>query len=225
MTIEMKKAVAVEAVKYLKDGMVVGLGSGTTAALFIDQVSLLCKKGLSIRAVASSKASERLAKEGKIPLLSINEVNMIHMTVDGADEIDSKKRMIKGKGGALLREKILASMSKELLVIVDETKMVDHLGACGLSLEVVQFGCFAVKARLEDMGYKAEWRLNPDGSFFSTDNGNLILDLQFLTFPIDPKEEEKRIIYVPGVVETGFFLHQASRVLVGRSGGQVEMIV
>ncbi len=218
-----KKAAASAAADLVRPGMRLGLGTGSTAALFIEALGERCRTGLSIQALASSKASQELALSYQIPLLDVNQIIALDLTVDGADEIDPQKRMIKGGGGALLREKIVASMSQEMLIIVDSSKRVQALGAFPLPVEVLPFAFHATVGHLNMLGYKGAMRLAPNGSLYKTDNGNYICDLK-LTFPChSPEEEERKIRSVPGVLGTGFFLNLAGRVITGYPDGKVEI--
>lgn len=220
---EIKKAVGKAAADLIENGMIVGLGTGSTAACFIDSLIKRCQHGLHIKAVSSSRRSLEQAAKGGIPVYDINEVPRIDVTVDGADEIDPLKRMIKGGGGAHVREKILASSSEEMIVIVDETKLVDRVGHHKLPVEVLFYGSPATKMKLERLGYKGKWRTLSDGSLFITDNGNIILDIEFDSPPLYPEQDHARIIHVPGVLDTGFFFHMAGRVIIGYRDGRVEI--
>lgn len=224
MTIEIaKKSAAKRAVELIKDRTTVGLGSGTTAHYFIEYLIEKYKKGLKIQAIASSLSSEKLAKAGGIPLLDVYQTISIDMTFDGADEIDPSKKMIKGGGGALVREKIMAVMSKEMIVIIDETKQVPKLGAVKLPIEIIPYGCEATRHHLEKLGYKGTWRKDAGGSLFVTDNANLILDIHFDKPRENPEKDHAQMIQVPGVVDTGFFFNLAGRVIVGHLNGDVEV--
>ncbi len=216
-----KKAVGAKAAELIEPGMVVGLGTGSTAAHFIQKLGQRCKQGLSCQAVASSIASSLLAKKAGIPLLDIDQVTSLDITVDGADEIDSQKRMIKGGGGAALREKIVASMSREMVVIVDEKKLVYRLGTCKLPVEVIPFAHQATALHLSKAGYRGTWRQNPDGSYFITDNKNYIFDIHFPEPCEYPEKEHEALLSIPGVLETGFFFNLAGRVIVGFLDGQI----
>jgi ribose 5-phosphate isomerase A len=218
---EAKKAAAHTAADFIEDGMLVGLGTGTTAALFIEKLSERCKKGLSIKAVASSNASAALALKGGIPLLDIDKVTMLDITVDGADEIDPQKRMIKGGGGASVREKIVAAMSREMVVIIDEKKLVYRLGTHKLPVEVLPFAHQATALHLKKIGYHGGWRKNSQGSIFITDNNNYIFDVQFSEPCEHPEKEHDLIRGIPGVIETGFFFNLAGRVVIGFLDGQI----
>ncbi len=218
-----KEAVAFAAAELIQDGMIVGLGSGTTATCFIRSLIQRCRKGLTIQAVGSSHRSLQLAKEGGIPVTDLDKVSYVDITVDGADEIDPKKRMIKGRGGAHVREKILASASKELIIIVDETKLVEKLGKGKLPIEVLPFGHLFTEKKLKKKGYLGKWRLAKDGAYYQTDNGNFLFDITF-PHPLNrPEDEEEKILKIPGVVDTGFFFHLAGRLLVGYKNGKVEI--
>lgn len=216
-----KKAVGAKAAELIQNGMLVGLGTGTTAIHFIDSLIERCKKGLKIRAVASSEHSRKQAQAGGIPIVPINDVTTLDIYVDGADEIDPLKRMIKGGGGALVREKIVASMSHEMIVIVDESKLVSQLGKRKLPVEIIPFAQTATRHKIEKLGYKGAWRTNPDGTPYVTDNGNHILDIHFETLRSHPEQDHEAIRALPGVVDTGFFFNLAGRVIIGFQDGQV----
>lgn len=214
-----KEAAAKAALDFIKPGMLVGLGSGTTASLFIQELGRLCQNGLSIKAVASSLHSSQLAQTVGVPLADIQTLSQLDITVDGADEADRKKNLIKGGGGALLREKIVAKMSKEMIVIVDSSKIVDSLGHFPLPVEILPFAYQATLHHLQTLGYHGKLRTQPTGNLYLTDSHNYILDIQ-LAYPCqDPPIENQRIRSIPGVIETGFFLGIASKVIVGHSDG------
>lgn len=218
---QIKKAAGYAAADLIKNGMSVGLGTGSTVFFFIERLIQRVAEGLSIQAVCSSIQSERQAREGKIPLLDINAITNLDMTVDGADEIDTEKRMIKGGGGALLREKILASISHEMVVIVDESKLCQKLGKHKLPIEVIPFAYNATLHKMHQLGFKGSLRMTDRNDVFCTDNGNYIIDIHFSS-PIDhPEEIDLALKRIPGVVETGFFFHLAGRVIVGFNDGQI----
>lgn len=223
MSNEAKVAAARKAIEWIQSGNVVGLGSGSTAECFIRALTEACKGGLSIQAVASSRASADLAKRGGIEVLDINSVPRIDITVDGADEIDPQKRMIKGGGGAHVREKILASSSDEMVVIVDYTKLVPSVGRGKLPVEVMFYGSPATRARIEEFAPMGKWRQNEDGTLFITENGNLIYDIHFDSPPKAPEHLHEALINIPGVVDTGFFFNLAGRVIVGYPDGRTEV--
>jgi len=216
-----KKAVGYKAAEFIQSGMLVGIGTGTTAFYFIERLVQRCQEGLKIQAVASSEQSYLLAKKGMIPMLELEEVTSLDLTVDGADEIDLQKRMIKGGGGAFVREKIVAAMSREMVVIVDEKKLVTSLGKCKLPVEVIAFASAATLHHIKKAGYRGEFRKKSDGSLYVTDNGNLICDIHFDTLRENPERDHETLIHIPGVVDTGFFFHLAGRVVVGFADGQV----
>lgn len=216
-----KKAVGYKAAELVEDGMLIGLGTGSTAFFFIEKLIERCQEGLKIHAIASSVQTLNQAKKGKIPLLDIDAVTSLDLTVDGADEIDPQKRMIKGGGGALVREKIVASMSKEMIVIVDESKCVDKLGDCKLPVEVISFASHATLHRIERLGYRGDFRKKADHSLFVTDNGNHIIDIHFHEPRNNPEEDHEALMHIPGVVDTGFFFHLAGRVIIGFFDGQI----
>ena len=218
---ETKRKIGEAAANIIQDGMTVGLGSGSTAFYFIQSLISRCKKGLKIHAAATSKKTLQLAREGGIPLVDVDHLTTLDITVDGADEIDPLKRMIKGGGGALVREKIIASMSLEVVIIVDESKLVDHLGTRKLPVEIIPFAHEATKRKIEKLGFNGEWRKESNGSFYITDNNNLIFDIHFPALRQNPEQDNLEIRSLPGVVETGFFFNIASKVMIGFFDGQI----
>lgn len=218
-----KKAAANAAIDFIKNDMIVGLGTGSTTTFFIQKLIERCKNGLHISAVATSQRSQDQALEGGIRMLNINDLTSIDIAVDGADEIDPKKRMIKGGGGALLREKIVANMSREMVVIIDESKRVKTLGQFPLPVEIVPFAYKATQYKLEKLGYFGTLRKNTANQIYITDNGNYIFDINFDLPCNTPEHENDRIRSVPGVVETGFFFNLAGRVVTGFNDGHVEI--
>lgn len=219
-----KEAVGKAAADLIKDGMIVGLGTGSTAACFIRSLIERCRGGLKISAVATSERSERQAREGGIPILDINLLPSLDIVVDGADEIDGSKRMIKGGGGALLREKIVANMAREMIVIVDDHKVVKQLGAFPLPVEIVAFANEVTLHKIQALGYAGTFRCQSNGNLYLTDNGNYIVDIQFKKLLFFPEKDNDLLRSIPGVVETGFFFNMAGRVLVGHQDGSVGMI-
>lgn len=218
---DVKKRVGEKAVEWIKDGMTVGLGTGTTAYWAIQKIGERVKEGLRVRAVASSVVSEQLARERAIPLVSFAEIDHIDITIDGADEVDAEGNLIKGGGGALLREKLLAYHSRLFLVVVDESKLVEVLGRYPLPVEVVPFGAELTVRRLARLGCVPRIREEKEGVVI-TDNGNWVVDCAFGTIG-DPAGLERRLKDIPGIVETGVFLHpMVSTVLVGHKDGTVS---
>lgn len=220
---EAKRAAGYAAAELIPSGSCIGLGTGSTVAYFLEALAIRCRKGLQITAVSTSEATAARAQDHHIPLINIAEVSFLDMTVDGADEVDPEKQMIKGGGGALLREKILASHSKEMIVIIDSGKCVKKLGRHKLPIEIVPFGAEATLAQLEQMGYFGKWRCHEDGTHFMTDNGNRIADLDIEECKETPREMNTRIRNTVGVIETGFFFDLAGRVIVGFADGHVEI--
>ncbi len=208
---QQKKNAGMRAAKLIEPGMRVGLGTGSTVIYFVEALIERCRGGLEIQAVASSEKTLEMARAGGIPLLKTFDV--LDITVDGADEIDPMKRMIKGGGGALLREKILAFASSHMVVIVDESKCVDKLGTAKLPLEVLPFGHLATASSIP---YKGEFR-KKGSELFITDNGNYIYDLHFAQPLDDPESVDCQLRSIPGVLETGFFFELANELIVGVS--------
>lgn len=235
--IEIKKALGKKAAQLVQDGMIVGLGTGSTAECFIQSLmDRVLVEGLKIKMVASSSESAQLVVSKGLQIVDLNEVSHVDLTVDGADEIDPQKRLIKGAGGALLREKILAAASGEMVVIADESKLVSHLGKTKLPLEILPYGARITQLHLETLGFKGRWRgsLKGKGScirlphvgedLFATEQGNVILDLFFDQPLREPNLVHEELIRIPGVIETGFFFALAGRVLIGRVNGKIETL-
>lgn len=220
---ELKRAVAEKAVnEYIKNGMIVGLGTGSTAYYAIKRLGERVKEeGLDITCTATSVRSEELAKEFGLVVLDVDEVTHIDVTIDGADEVDPNMQLIKGLGGALLREKIVAAASQSEVIIVDESKLVDVLGTkCPLPVEVLRFGHKKTKYALELQGCDAKLRMGADGEPFVTDNGNYIYDCEFESIQ-NPFFLESRINVIPGTVDNGLFLNTATTVLVSHKDGTI----
>lgn len=218
----LKQLAAEKAVEYVKDGMHVGLGTGSTAYWAILKIGERVREGLSIQAVATSKASEKLAKEQGIPLIPFDRIQGLDLTIDGADELDRGLHLIKGGGGALLREKIVAFHSKELIIIADESKLVDKLGTFPLPVEMVPFAYEWTMASLERLGAKPMLRTD-DESIYVTDNGNYIADCRFGEID-NPNELHQKLLHLPGVVDNGLFIGLAARAVIGHSDGSVSVV-
>jgi ribose 5-phosphate isomerase A len=219
---EAKRVAAEKAVEFIHDGMVVGLGTGSTAYWAIRKIGEAVRDGLRIQAVSTSIDSEKLAEEWMIPLISMSEVEAIDITIDGADEVDDEGNLIKGGGGALLREKIVASASKKLIIIVDESKKVNQLGKFPLPVEVVPFGHEITLRKLRALGCETKLRLR-EGSPFVTDNGNYIVDCIFHRIN-RPKELHDAVNMIPGVVDNGLFIEMADKVIIGYPDGSIRVI-
>jgi len=217
MSIEIaKKAAAERAVSYVKDGMIVGLGTGSTAFYAIEKIGAL---RLQVQGVPTSAVTEKLAKERGIPLKE--DFTEIDLTIDGADEVGENGCLIKGGGGALTREKIAAAASKKVVIIVDSSKRVETLGGFPLPVEVISFGWRWVQKELTKLGCRARLR-KKGGEIFLTDNGNLIIDCHFGAID-DPASLASRINQIPGVVENGLFVGLTRVVICGFEDSRVEV--
>jgi ribose 5-phosphate isomerase A len=216
-----KEAAARASLKFVKDGQVVGLGTGSTVKYFIDLLGQQVKNGLRVRGIPSSDRSRQQAESLGIPLTTFDECQEIDVTVDGTDEFDPELRLIKGGGGALLREKIVASASKQVVIIADETKQVRVLGKFGLPVEVVKFAQAVVKKKIQALGARVVLRRNGDGPFL-TDENNYIFDCHFGEIP-DVEGLARELSDMPGVVEHGLFIGMASVVIVARGSEILEL--
>lgn len=217
-----KQITGEKAAEYVQDGMIVGLGSGSTAAWATKKIGEMVKKGLNIRAIPTSIETKKLAEKLNIPLTTLSEVKRIDLTIDGADEVDRDLNLIKGGGGALLREKIVAFESKKMIIVVDQSKLVEKLGAFHLPVEVVHFGSEKTLINLEKYGCQAKLRKKGD-EIFNTDNDNFIVDCNFEVID-NPKKLNTELNILPGVVETGLFVDMADMVIVGSNDNKVEII-
>jgi ribose 5-phosphate isomerase A len=216
-----KKIAAEYSVNYIEDGMIVGLGTGSTVEYMIHKLSERVKAGLNITAVSTSAATTKLATSLGIKISMLSEIDEIDLTIDGADEVDENLNGIKGGGGALLYEKIIAANSKKNIWIVDSSKLVKKLGKFPLPVEVVQFGSTHLCVKLESQGYKPTFRLT--GSMrFITDNNNYLVDLRVEKID-DPVGLDTKLKKFAGVVETGLFYNIADIVIAG-IGNKVEVI-
>ncbi|WP_020530911.1 ribose-5-phosphate isomerase RpiA [Flexithrix dorotheae] len=215
-----KKLAAEKAVSFLKDGMVVGLGTGNTAEYAIKAIGELVKKnGLRIKGIPTSENSKKLAETLGIPLTDFSKDTSIDITIDGADEFDPYLRLIKGGGGALLREKIVASATKKNIVIVDASKKVNRLGKFLLPVEIIPFAKELIIKKLEELGLSPKIRMDKDRPFL-TDENNLIIDLNIIQ-QRNLEYLEKRLKSIPGIVETGLFLSTTGMVIMGE-GNEVK---
>jgi len=216
-----KEAAARASLRYIKNGQVVGLGTGSTAEHFIRLLGEQVKKGLKIRAIPSSDRSRDQAASLGIALTTFEECQQIDVTVDGTDEVDAQLRLIKGGGGALLREKIVASATSQYVIIADSTKKVEVLGRFPLPVEVIKFAQSVVARKIEQLGAKVELRQS-GGKPFLTDEHNYILDCRFGQIP-DADELGRQLSDMPGVVEHGLFIGMASVVLLASGSEVVEL--
>src|SRR6266567_8241194 len=205
--------------------MVIGIGSGSTAAYMIQALARRLQAGLKIvGAVPTSEATEQLARSLGIPLTDLDTYPELDLAIDGADEVDNHLNLIKGGGGALLREKIVASASRRFIVIADVTKLVTQLGSSAvLPVETIPFAVTPVSRRLHALGASVQLRTRSN-QVFLTDNGNVILDCSFAGGITDPADLESRIWRIVGVVETGLFLNMAERVVIGGPEGARQLL-
>jgi ribose 5-phosphate isomerase A len=217
-----KTAAAEWAVRLVEDGMKVGLGTGSTATIAIRLLGERVRKGLDIVCIPTSIRTQALAEVEGIRLTDFTKVTALDITIDGCDEGDRERRLVKGGGGALLREKIVASVTKHVVIIADSTKLVDPLGKFPLPVEVVKFAWPVVASRLRGLGAEPKLRLSPDGTTFLTDEGNYILDGHFGSIK-DPERLGRFLSATPGVVEHGLFVGMAHDLVIGR-GDSVEVI-
>src|SRR5882724_5418685 len=223
--LNLKKIAAEKALEYIQDGMILGLGTGSTAYWAILGIGEMVKKGLKVRAVATSVQSETLAREAGIPIVPFSEIDHIDLTIDGADEVDESLNLIKGGGGALLREKIVAAATKFYIIIVDEGKRVRHLGKFPLPVEIVPFGWELTRHQLAKLGCpmrlrtldKSEGRVVDDKTFL-TDNGHYIMDCFFGSIA-DPGLLHEQVNAIPGVMDNGLFINMADLVITGSADG------
>jgi ribose 5-phosphate isomerase A len=217
-----KEAAARASLRFVKDGQIVGLGTGSTAAYFIQLLSEQVKNGLRIRGIPTSDRSREQAESLGIPLTTLDECPEIDVTVDGADEFDPQLRLIKGGGGALLREKVVASATRQLVIITDKTKQVPLLGRFPLPVEVIKFAQAVVQRKIETLGAKVSPRQDAKGKPYLTDENNHILDCHFGKIP-DADGLARRLNDMPGVVEHGLFIGMASVVLVADGSEIIEL--
>jgi ribose 5-phosphate isomerase A len=217
-----KEAAARASLRFVKDGQVVGLGTGSTAAYFIKLLGEKVKNGLRIRGIPTSDRSRELALSLRIPLTTLDECQEIAVTVDGADEVDPQLQLIKGGGGALLREKIVASATRQLVIVADASKQVPVLGKFPLPVEVIKFAQTLVAKRIAALGAEVKLRTSVDGKPYLTDENNHILDCRFGQIR-DADELARQLSEMPGVVEHGLFIGMASVVLFARGREIVEL--
>ncbi|MCP5036636.1 MAG: ribose-5-phosphate isomerase RpiA [Rhodobacteraceae bacterium] len=225
-----KFVAAKRAVEFVEDGMRIGMGTGSTAAWMVKCLGELVRdEGLKITGVPTSTRTAELARQVGIKVVSLDEARWLDLTIDGTDEFDADLCLIKGGGGALLQEKIVATASDQMIVIADPSKQVEHLGAFPLPVEVIPFGWQTTKALIEEMlvsmdvlGQSATLRMNGDAAFV-TDEGNHIVDLH-LTRIGNPRQMSLVLNQVPGVVENGLFIDICDVVVTGYADGRVEVL-
>ncbi|ADQ14520.1 ribose-5-phosphate isomerase RpiA [Halanaerobium hydrogeniformans] len=217
-----KKLTGEKAAEFISDGMIIGLGTGSTAYYAIKKVGEMVRDGLNVKAVPTSKETAELALEEGIELIELSQVEKLDLTIDGADEVDPDFNLIKGGGGALLREKIVAAATEKLIIIVDESKLVDKLGDFLLPVEVTPFSWQYTQKMINKMGGSSEIR-KKDGEIFVTDNDNYILDCDFGKIE-KPEKLTIDLNTIPGVVENGIFAKMAEVVVVGHNDGKIEVL-
>ncbi len=227
-SLQLKKAAAAKAVEFVEDGMKLGIGTGSTANEFIRLLALRVKAGLKVTGVATSERSEQLCRELGIPVASLDEMPRLDLDIDGADEIGPKMALVKGGGGALLREKIVAFASARMLVIADHSKLVKTLGAFPLPIEVNPFGLEATKRAIADvaksLGLSGNISLRTkNNKIFITDGGHFILDASFSRIS-DPESLSNALFSIPGVVEHGLFLNLANKSVVAMANGEIKVL-
>jgi ribose 5-phosphate isomerase A len=218
----MKRLAGEKAVEYVEEGMILGLGTGSTVEHTIKKLGELVQNGLHIQGIPTSHRTKKLAMSLNIPLLELDEHVIINLTIDGADEVDSELNLIKGGGGALTREKMIAYHSQKEIIVIDESKVVKRLGVDhSLPIEVVKYGWKATKKALEDLGCTAELR-TITGEPYITDNQNYIIDCDFGRID-EPDALERELNMIPGIVENGLFIALVDEVIVGSKQGIMSL--
>jgi ribose 5-phosphate isomerase A len=216
-----KELAARASLQFMRDGDVVGLGSGSTAAYAVRYLGERVRAGMKIRGIATSVQTQNLVASVGIPLTTLEEVQRIDVTIDGADEFDPELRLIKGGGGALLHEKIVASASRQVIIIADSSKQVCVLGKVPLPVEVIRFAEALVSEKISVLGAAVRLRKDRAGEPFVTDEGNHILDCHFGQIP-DPPALAHTLSEIPGVVEHGLFVNLADLMLLGKGSEVLE---
>lgn len=220
---EIKQLIGREAATLVKNNMTVGIGTGSTAYWLIMELGKRVKEGLLIKAVPTSKKTAALAAEQHIPLVTLNDVTEINITIDGADEVDPNLQLIKGGGGALLQEKMVAAASRQLVILADETKLVQQLGKFSLPVEVIPFGWKQVQRKIKEAyDIEATLRVKDDQPFIS-DHGHYILDCPFQLIE-NPDILSYDLNAIPGVVDCGLFVNMADMVMVGYYDGRIKTL-
>ncbi len=210
-----KRNAAEEAVKYVKNGMVVGLGTGSTAKIAVDLIGAKLSDDFQIIGMPTSIKTKLQAEELGIKLIEIDEADTIDLAIDGADEVSPDMSLIKGLGGALLREKKVEKKAKELIIIVDEGKLVQKLGRGELPVEVSSNDYEAIGSKIEELGCEARLRVEENGEIFVTDNQNYIYHCKFPDGIDNPRIIDEKLMNIEGVKDTGLFLDMATKIIVG----------
>lgn len=218
-----KEAAARASLRFVHDGNIVGLGTGSTSAYAVRFLGERVRAGLKIRGIPTSVKTLELATSLGIPMTTLDEVSQIDVTIDGADEFDPQLNLTKGGGGALLREKIIASASKLVVIIADSGKQVAMLGKFPLPVEVIPFAEALITTKISALGAAVKLRQRPDGKTFITDEGHHILDCHFGQIP-DPPALARKLSDMPGIVEHGLFIGMASVVLVAKGNDVQELL-
>lgn len=222
---ESKRSAGRRAAELIQTGTTVGLGTGSTVFYTLERLGeRIAEEGLEVRGVPTSRDTEIKARDFGIPLCGLDAVVELDLTIDGADEVDGAFRMIKGAGGALLREKVVASLSKRVAIVVHQAKVVEHLGSSyNLPVEVVPFARAPVARSLTALGCEPLLRVDDNGQPYHTDNGNEILDCAFAGGIADPEALALALAGLPGVVESGLFLGLCDTLIIGQDDGGVEV--
>ena len=218
-----KRNAAKEAVKFVNHGMIVGLGTGSTAAIAIDLLGNKLSKDFQISGMPTSIETKKQAEKWDMNLIDIDDVDTIDIAIDGADEVSPDLDLIKGLGGALLREKKVERKAKELIIIIDETKFVEKLGVGPLPVEVRTENHVSVAIKIEKQGCEAKLRKTKNGDAFVTDNKNYIYHCYFSEGIKDPKDMDARLLSIDGVKDTGLFINMATKVIIGKENS-VEIL-
>ena len=218
---DIKQKLGIYAADFIKQDMLVGLGTGTTVYYLLKELGKRKQEGLHFTAVCTSNQTQTILEEEGIKYVSIDEIDKLQLAIDGADEVDENGNLIKGGGGALLQEKIVEAASEKLIIIIDEKKNVKTLGAFPLPVEVITFGWKHVQQKIEST-YNIKTKLREkDGAAFITDHKHYILDCWFNKIP-EPFELNKNLHLIPGVVETGLFVNMANIIVTGFADGTIE---
>ena len=219
---EIKQQLGIYAADFIKNDMLIGLGTGTTVYYLLKELGKRKQQGLNFTAVCTSLQTQHILKEEGMEFISLDDVDRLQLAIDGADEVDKNGSLIKGGGGALLQEKIVEAAADELIIIVDEKKNVETLGTFPLPVEVITFGWKQVKQKIEST-YNIETRLREkDGKVYLTDHRHYILDCFFNTIP-NPEQLNTDLHLMPGVVETGLFVGMANKIITGHSDGSITV--
>ena len=219
---DQKRRAAAAAVELITDGMVLGLGTGSTASFLVQLLGERVRQGLRVQGIPTSEATRQLAESEGIPLTTLEENPVLDLCLDGADEVDSELNLIKGGGGALLREKIVASAARERVIMVDASKCVQQLGAFPLAVEVIPFGWEVTRRQLQTFGGVPTLRQR-EGVPFQTDQGHYIIDCAFSQIS-DARQLSQQLNLLPGVVENGLFVGMTERLIIGDHEGVRETL-